>query len=140
MSPTTNYPVLQPVLRLLTACSLVACLALPALSADIAVSGYALSDNGDDDGYADTNEIVNLQITVRNATDAPLTGVTARLETDDPKIECLVQHLVYIGDLAAGMKGKNCRPIGRVMDPKPLTEYDPRHPYIIAMYDVHYAG
>jgi arylsulfatase A len=45
-----------------------------------------------------------------------------------------------IGDLSAGMEGKNCRPIGQVKDSKPLTEYDPRHPYIIAMYDVPYAG
>ena len=45
-----------------------------------------------------------------------------------------------IGDSSAGIEGKNCRSLGRVKDPKPLTEYDPRHPYIIAMYDVPYAG
>lgn len=34
-----------------------------------------------------------------------------------------------------GVTGKNVRPIGRVENPVPLTEYDPDHPYIIAMYD-----
>lgn len=40
-----------------------------------------------------------------------------------------------IGDDATGVTGENIRPIGRVDNPKPLTEYDPDHPYIIAMYD-----
>ena len=45
-----------------------------------------------------------------------------------------------IGDEQAGIKGKNIRPAGVVLDPKPLTEYDPDHPYIIAMYDKEEAG
>jgi len=39
-------------------------------------------------------------------------------------------------DLGHGdQPGKNVRPIGRVKNPKPLTEYDENHPYIMAMYD-----
>ncbi len=45
-----------------------------------------------------------------------------------------------IGDAATGTAGENVRPIGRVDDAKPLTEYDPNHPYIIAMYDKPYRG
>lgn len=45
-----------------------------------------------------------------------------------------------LGDEATGATGKNVRPIGRVNNPKPLTEYDPNHPYIIAMYDKPYRG
>lgn len=45
-----------------------------------------------------------------------------------------------IGDEAAGIKGKNIRPAGVVLDPKPLTKYDPDHPYIIAMYDKEEVG
>ena len=45
-----------------------------------------------------------------------------------------------IGDKAAGAEGANCRPIGAVENPEPLTKYDPNHPYIIAMYDLEDAG
>jgi len=45
-----------------------------------------------------------------------------------------------LGDAATGVRGENIRPIGRVDNPKPLTEYDPDHPYIMAMYDKHHRG
>ena len=34
-----------------------------------------------------------------------------------------------------GIEGRGVRPIGRVDDPKPLTVYDPDHPYMVAEYD-----
>ena len=40
-----------------------------------------------------------------------------------------------IGDTVLGVKGENARPIGRVSDAAPLTNFDPDHPYIVAMYD-----
>ncbi len=40
-----------------------------------------------------------------------------------------------LGDAAQGIAGQNIRAIGSVDNPKTLTEYDPQHPYIIAMYD-----
>lgn len=49
------------------------------------------------------------------------------------KIEACREDL---GDERLGVKGKNCRPAGKAADPKPLTEYDPNHPYIIALYDL----
>jgi arylsulfatase A-like enzyme len=42
-----------------------------------------------------------------------------------------------IGDTATQTEGANRRPCGRVENPQPLTEYDPSHPYIMAMYDSH---
>jgi arylsulfatase A-like enzyme len=41
-----------------------------------------------------------------------------------------------LGDLAEHIEGTGCRPVGRVEDPRPLTHYDPTHPYIEAMYDL----
>jgi arylsulfatase A-like enzyme len=41
-----------------------------------------------------------------------------------------------LGDEALGIQGKNVRPIGRVDHPRPLTQYNPEHPYIIALYDL----
>jgi arylsulfatase A-like enzyme len=40
-----------------------------------------------------------------------------------------------IGDVLTGATGRNCRPIGRVANARPLTEYDPDHPYMVAIYD-----
>ena len=45
-----------------------------------------------------------------------------------------------LGDEAEGIEGAEVRPIGRVENAKPLTEYDENHPYIIAMYDKPEAG
>ena len=45
-----------------------------------------------------------------------------------------------IGDAAVGITGENVRPIGRVSNPKPLTEYDPTYPYFMAEYDKHHRG
>ena len=41
-----------------------------------------------------------------------------------------------IGNAALGIRGTNTRPIGRVNDAKPLTEYNADHPYMISMYDL----
>jgi arylsulfatase A len=45
-----------------------------------------------------------------------------------------------LGDEATGVIGENVRPVGRVDNPKPLTVFDPNHPYIIAMYDKYQRG
>ncbi|MFP4383359.1 MAG: sulfatase [Spirochaetia bacterium] len=45
-----------------------------------------------------------------------------------------------IGDGVTGTSGENRRPLGRVSDPKTLTEYDPEHPYMVAMYDTEACG
>ena len=41
-----------------------------------------------------------------------------------------------LGDDITGVAGANLRPCGRVENPKPLTTYDPNHPYIVALYDM----
>ena len=45
-----------------------------------------------------------------------------------------------IGDDATGEKGSGCRSCGIVDNPTTLTEYNPDHPYIIALYDLEDAG
>ncbi len=47
---------------------------------------------------------------------------------------------VDLGDARTGATGENVRPIGRVADPKTLTEFDPTQPYYISMYDLNEAG
>ncbi len=45
-----------------------------------------------------------------------------------------------LGDEATGTAGTGVRPIGRVEDPVPLTEFDPDHPYFAAEYDLPHRG
>ncbi len=41
-----------------------------------------------------------------------------------------------LGDARLGRVGAEVRPVGRVPDPRPLTTYDPGHPYYLAEYDL----
>jgi arylsulfatase A len=41
-----------------------------------------------------------------------------------------------LGDSLRGIEGAEKRPVGRVENPNPLTEYREGHPYMIAMYDL----
>jgi len=59
-------------------------------------------DNGDADGWADTHETVGLRFTVTNRSAADVTGLVARLSSDDSKVACIAEPVVHIGDLAAG--------------------------------------
>ncbi len=72
-------------------------------------------------------------------------GETTNLAEDHPdvvadllaKIEACRRDL---GDSATGQPGENCRPLGRVANARPLTSYNPEHPYIVAMYDLKDVG
>jgi hypothetical protein len=64
-----------------------------------ALAGIRLTDNGDNDGFCDTNETCNLFVTINNQTGLNLEGVTARLSTNSPDIECIQQPVVTIGSL-----------------------------------------
>jgi hypothetical protein len=65
----------------------------------VVVVSAILSDNGDNDGWADTNETVEMRIGVYSRMGVPLTGVTARLATYDDKIACIEDSALSIGDL-----------------------------------------
>ncbi|MAT78220.1 Cerebroside-sulfatase [Candidatus Poribacteria bacterium] len=56
--------------------------------------------------------------------------VVAELES---KLDACRQDL---GDDIVGTEGQNVRPLGRIDNPQTLTQHDPEHPYIIAMYDL----
>ena len=68
-------------------------------------------------------------------------GETTNVADENPDTVARLQDRLQacredIGDSATETAGTNNRPIGRVENPKPLTEYDPDHPYIIATYDL----
>ncbi|MCP3982299.1 MAG: right-handed parallel beta-helix repeat-containing protein [bacterium] len=70
--------------------------------AQITIAGHVLSDNGDDDGFADTNETVTMRLVVRNTGSQDLTGVIARMTTEDPTRVCVTAPQIVIGDLDGG--------------------------------------
>ena len=41
-----------------------------------------------------------------------------------------------LGDALTDRIGADVRAIGRVAEPRPLTTYDPDHPYVVAEYDL----
>jgi len=45
-----------------------------------------------------------------------------------------------VGDDATGTVGRDVRPIGRVDEARPLTTFDPDHPYFAAEYDLPHRG
>ncbi|MCL2406906.1 MAG: sulfatase [Defluviitaleaceae bacterium] len=68
-------------------------------------------------------------------------GETMNVYDEHPNIVSELRQLMEkyretLGDAVTNSTGRNIRPIGRVNNPKPLTEYDPAHPYYIAMYDL----
>lgn len=68
-------------------------------------------------------------------------GETTDVLDDHPEVVARLDALaeqvrVTLGDARLDRMGSEVRPIGRVDDPKPLTEYDPDHPYVIAEYDL----
>ncbi len=72
-------------------------------------------------------------------------GESRNVAADNPDVVAKLRALADacredLGDDATGTAGANCRPVGMVENPKPLTEYDPEHPYIYAMYDLPDAG
>ncbi|MBS3762986.1 MAG: sulfatase [Planctomycetes bacterium] len=72
-------------------------------------------------------------------------GETTDVSAEHPHVVEKLQEIASearrdLGDGAREMEGENCRPIGRVEDATPLTEYDEDHPYIVAMYDLPNAG
>jgi len=60
------------------------------------------ADNGDNDGYADTNETVQMRLTVENVGGVELPKMDALLTSEDAKIECIIKPRIEIGVLAAG--------------------------------------
>jgi arylsulfatase A len=72
-------------------------------------------------------------------------GETTNVYDQQPEVVAELMALVAtcredLGDTGAGVEGRNRRPIGRVENAKPLTEFDPTHPYYAAEYDLTEAG
>jgi hypothetical protein len=72
-------------------------------SARIIVKGARIANTGgagDSDGFADTNETVQMFLTLSNRSGAPRTGIVARVSSNDPKIDCILDPVIVFGNLA----------------------------------------
>lgn len=72
-------------------------------------------------------------------------GETQNVAHEHPEVverldELLASCRSDLGDSFTGQTGNGRRPVGRVGNPRPLTVFDPEHPYYIAMYDLDESG
>ena len=58
-------------------------------TADLIVQSWAFTDNGDNDGFADRNEKVNLTLTLRNLGTVDIDNVYARISSTNSNIACV---------------------------------------------------
>jgi hypothetical protein len=68
---------------------------------NVGVTQLLLVDNGDGDAWADTNETIDMRLTVRNNTTVNLNNVVARLASNDPNIDCIINPEVALGLIEA---------------------------------------
>ena len=54
---------------------------------------------GDDDGFADANEVINLSIVLANKSGLDVDDITATLGTTSPNIECITRASTLVGSL-----------------------------------------
>lgn len=81
---------------------------------------------------AETHELYDLEADIGETTDV-LTEHPDVVE----RLEALAEQArMTLGDARLGRQGSDVRPVGRVDDPRPLTEFDPDHPYFMAEYDL----
>ncbi len=71
------------------------------------LSHAQVSDNGDNDGYADNNETVVMNITIKNNMSAALTNANVTIATVSPNIDCIIDNTAAYGTVAAGAIATN---------------------------------
>jgi len=69
-------------------------------SGRVALKSFRMTDNGDNDGFADTNETVNMFVTFQNRSGVAVDDLVATLGTTDPDIDCISKPVVAVGALA----------------------------------------
>jgi len=73
-----------------------------AVNPAVVVTGLILEDNGDDDGWADSDETVQARARLWNRLGRALSDVEVRLSSSDPRIACISQDSFSAAALAPG--------------------------------------
>ena len=75
---------------------------------DVVYSSNAqVSDNGDDDGYADNNETVVMDITIKNNMATALNNAQVTIFSNSTNIDCITDDTAAYGTVAAGATATN---------------------------------
>lgn len=77
-------------------------IASAALAGGLALVETIVVDNGDADGFADSNETVTLRFKLQNTTDSALNGVVLHLASSDHEKICITRSVLDVGELAPG--------------------------------------
>ena len=72
------------------------------VSAHVVVQSVRLTDNGDDDGFADPNETVSVYVTLRNRSGSDRNGIVVRMASAEPAVACIPTPIVSFGSLLSG--------------------------------------
>jgi hypothetical protein len=67
---------------------------------EVTIVSTALTDNGDGDVYADTEETVDMQVCIVNNCGEELHNCTGRLFSNSPEVDCILDATIDMGDLA----------------------------------------
>jgi len=73
-----------------------------AVRANLVVTSVRITDNGDNDGFADPNETVNVYVTLRNGSGSDQDGIVVRMGSTDPTVACIPTPVISFGSLVAG--------------------------------------
>jgi hypothetical protein len=71
------------------------------------VSNTQVSDSIDNDGIADNNETVTMDITIKNGTSADLSNVRVTIFSDTPNVDCISDYDASYGTVSAGATATN---------------------------------
>ncbi|HEX4824763.1 MAG TPA: hypothetical protein VFV19_10635 [Candidatus Polarisedimenticolaceae bacterium] len=71
------------------------------------VSSAQVSDNGDNDGVADNNETVTMDITIQNNLATTLTNAKVTIFSDSPNIDCIPDNQALYGSIVSGASATN---------------------------------
>lgn len=85
---------------------------------------------------SDLRELYNLEADPGETTDVS----AANPEVVKRLLALIDRCLEDLGDETKGLPGTGRRPIGKVANPKPLTEFDPGYPYFTELYDLDEIG
>ncbi|HEX5041329.1 MAG TPA: hypothetical protein VFV75_00380 [Candidatus Polarisedimenticolaceae bacterium] len=96
-----------------------------------------LTDNGDDDGFADPNETVLLYVTLRNSSGADREGIVVTVASTDPAVDCISSPVVAFGSLLAGQEREST--VAAVFHVANVSRSDP-FASLTATFDFQIAG
>ncbi len=71
------------------------------------LSNAQVSDNGDNDGFADNNETVTMDLTIQNNLTTALTNAKVQIFADSPNIDCISDATALYGTVGPGSNATN---------------------------------